>query len=54
MTYGTRQLKNGKRVGYLHFDTGKQVYLNHKERAELDSKLNFAEQTGREKERAIK
>lgn len=40
MTFGTREFKNGKQVGCLHFDTGKKVYLNVKELFELRRKIN--------------
>ena len=46
MTYGTRQLKNGKVEGYLKFNTGKTVYLNPKENREYEQKLRDAEYTG--------
>lgn len=39
MTYGTKVFKNGKKVGYLHFSTGKTVFMNEKERIEYDQKV---------------
>jgi hypothetical protein len=41
MTYGTKIYKNGKRVGYLHFATGKKIYLNEIERNEYDEKIRY-------------
>ena len=41
MTYGTRQLKNGNRVGVIEFSSGKRVFLNHKERQEFDDKVEY-------------
>lgn len=35
MTFGTKEFKNGKTVGYLIFDSGKKVYLNQKELIEF-------------------
>jgi len=51
MTYGTKLLKNGKRTGYLCFDTGKKVFLNEAENWEMQCKLRFAEMVGIDKER---
>lgn len=44
MTYGTKQFKNGKQVGYLEFDSGKKVYLNRKENAEFQNKIRYYQQ----------
>lgn len=41
MTFGTREFKNGKIVGYLIFDSGKKVYLNTKERFEFLEKVEY-------------
>jgi hypothetical protein len=54
MTYGTRVFKNGKRVGYLLFDSGKRVFLNSRELFDFDAKLFDIENTGRLKERENK
>lgn len=41
MTYGTKVFKNGKKVGYLHFDSGKRVYLNINEVKDFESKIHY-------------
>lgn len=48
MTYGTKRYKNGKLTAIITFSTGKRVFLNEKERAELEEKLNYYKQAGRE------
>jgi hypothetical protein len=52
MTYGVKVFKNGHKVGYLKFDTGKTVFLNRRENREMEIKLRFAEETGRLKAEA--
>jgi len=47
MTYGSKQLKNGKVVGYLIFNTGKKVYLNAKEKIELEDSIDYWQQTSK-------
>lgn len=54
MTYGVKCFKNGRKVGYLFFDTGKRVYLNSKEENEFAEKLRWAEYTGKLKSEAEK
>jgi hypothetical protein len=49
MTYGTKQLKNGKARGYIVFDSGKQVALNARERADFENKIRYWEQCALEK-----
>ena len=44
MTYGTKQLKNGKVTGELLFDSGKKVFLNSKEVADFQNKVNYWQQ----------
>ena len=39
MYYGTKVFKNGKRVGYLHFGTGKNIYLNSIEVEEFELRV---------------
>lgn len=39
MYYGTKTFKNGKRVGYLHFSTGKKIYLNAEEVDEFELRV---------------
>jgi len=39
MTYGTKIFKNGHRVGYLHFGTGKKIYLNSREVEEFELRV---------------
>lgn len=41
MIYTTKEYKNGKVVGYLRFDSGKNVYLNEKERKDLETKIRL-------------
>lgn len=41
MIYGTKQFKNGKRHGYLEFDTGKRIILTDKETDELEVKIRL-------------
>ena len=41
MTYGSKQYKNGKIVGYLIFDSGKRVFLNEKEKKEFEIKIDY-------------
>ena len=41
MTYGTRQHKNGSITGYLHFSTGKNVFLNKQENIDLIQKIHY-------------
>jgi len=41
MTYGAKKFKNGRTVGYLHFSTGKKIYLNPDEKEEFDQKVNY-------------
>lgn len=41
MTYGTKRFKNGKWVGYLHFGTGKKVFLSPKELMEFEEKIRY-------------
>jgi len=39
MTFGVKILKNGKRRGYLHFDSGKIVVLNPRDLVDLENKI---------------
>lgn len=39
MIFGTKQYKNGKRVGHLVFDSGKRVFLNKLELLDLENKI---------------
>jgi len=42
MTFGTKQLKNGKTTGYLYFScTNKTIYLNSKELTEFNDKIDY-------------
>lgn len=54
MIYGSKTYKNGKKRGYLTFNTGKKVVLNPQEVIEYEIKLRFAEWTGAEKEKRNK
>lgn len=36
MTYGVKIYKNGKKTGYLKFNTGKVIYLNAEEQTGFD------------------
>ena len=40
MTFGTRVFKNGKRRGYLTFESGKRVVLSDAELWELNRKIS--------------
>lgn len=50
MTFGTKEFKNGKTVGYLIFDSGKKVYLNTEELLEFFDKANYWKECDRIKE----
>jgi len=50
MTFGTKQLKNGSRKGYLIFDSGKKVFLNAQELVDLECKIGFWNATAVEKD----
>ena len=51
MIYGSRTFKNGKRVGYLEFTTGKKIYLNVEEKAEFEYKIKTWQEIAVEQER---
>lgn len=50
MTYATKQNKNGKIKGYLIFDSGKRLMMNHAERAEFEEKVKYWMMTEKMKE----
>jgi len=50
MTYGTKVFKNGKRISYLTFKSGKRVVLKHKDALEFDAKMKEIEYGGQLKE----
>lgn len=41
MIYGIKHFNNGKRHGYIEFNTGKRVVLNSKELAELETEIRL-------------
>lgn len=41
MTFGTKNYKNGKRTGYLIFDSGKKVFLSSSELVDLECKIDY-------------
>ena len=51
MTYGTKEYKNGKKVGYLIFNSGKRVFLNSEENIDFQNKAREYEYAGKLKQK---